>query len=100
MGSNRTGNQSGQTWEIQLKELQAEFGVDQGELFQSFLCVCNYLQRGWSFKRVMDAIENNSTIHSNVVQLFAVIGIKAISGKMGEMIKRSKCEANHVKNRG
>jgi hypothetical protein len=71
---------------IQLKALQAEFGTDDGELFQTFLCICNSLVRGCSYKQVMDSIGNNSTIHSNVMQFFAAVGIEVLSGRMGEMI--------------
>lgn len=86
MGNDRRGSKSEAAWKISMSELQEMFGVSKGELFQTFLCICNYQQRGYNYKQIMEAVGNNSTIHNNVIQFFAVLGIKAISEKIGEMI--------------
>jgi hypothetical protein len=62
------------------------FGVTKGELFQTFLCICNYRAKGWSFKQIMDSINDSNAISISVIQFFAVMGFLSVSGKIERMI--------------
>lgn len=93
MGRNRVQSSNKQNEEILSNDLLCEFQVTEEEMYKVFLCITAHLQKGWSFKRIMSAIEDNSQgISSNVMQIFSVVGYKALSEAMAKKIIDSKIE--------